>query len=111
MNKLLALLLICFITGSCIKVDNQPYSDYRFEVSCDNCVITIKNGFDIQSYNVSGYRSIPFNHRLPIVNVSLYTLNDMDYTTVRFTGSGYNRILFDDDLYYDDPTTVIEFNL
>ncbi|WP_367867845.1 hypothetical protein [Pedobacter sp. WC2423] len=111
MNKLAALLLICFLLSSCVKTNDGPYSDYRFEVSCDNCVISIKNGFDVQTYNVSGFRSIPFNHQLPVVDVSLYTINNRDYTTVKFLGSGYNRILFDDDLYYDDPTTYITFNL
>lgn len=111
MNKLIALLLICFLFSSCVKTNDGPYSDYRFEVSCDNCVISIKNGFDVQTYNVYGYRSIPIDHKLPVIDVSLYTINNRDYTTVRFLGSGYNRIVFDDDLYNDDPTTYITLNL
>ncbi|QNK63891.1 hypothetical protein H7F33_05185 [Pedobacter sp. PAMC26386] len=111
MIKLLPLLLLCFLFSSCIKTTDGPYSDYRFEVSCDNCVINLKSGFDNQTYNVRGYRSIPYNHTLPLITVSLWTDNHIDYTKVRFVGSGYDRNLFDNDLYYNDPTVVIDLRL
>ena len=111
MFKLLPLLLICLLFSSCIKTTDGPYSDYRFEVSCDNCIINIKTGFDLQSYHVRGYQSIPYNHTLPRITVSLWTDNDIDYTTVRFIGSGYNRTLFDNDLYYNDPAVIVDLNL
>lgn len=114
MYKLIPAILLCLLISSCQKVnDNQPDSDYRFEVSCNDCTISIATGnYNTVTYNVRGYESIPYNHTLPAITVSLYT-NDYydDPTLVKFTGSGYNRILFNDDLYYDDPVTVIQFNL
>ncbi|MBB5637713.1 hypothetical protein HDF26_000957 [Pedobacter cryoconitis] len=111
MIKLLPIFLICSLFSSCIKVTDGPYSDYRFEVSCDNCLIKIQSGFDFQSYHVRGFQSIPYNHTLPLITVSLWTDNNIDYTTVKFVGSGYNRIVFDDDLYYDDPAVVVDLRL
>ncbi|KIO77623.1 hypothetical protein TH53_08225 [Pedobacter lusitanus] len=111
MIKLLPLLLVCILFSSCVKTTDGPYSDYNFEVSCDNCIITIKSGFDLQNYRVSGFRSIPYNHTLPLITVSLWTDNNADYTRVRFVGSGYDRILFNDDLYYNDPAVIVDLHL
>ncbi|MBB6501784.1 hypothetical protein [Pedobacter cryoconitis] len=112
MTKLLSLLLLCVLLSSCVRVsDGIPDSDYRFEVTCGNCTISIKTGDNTQSYNVYGYQTIPYNHRLPIITVLLWTNYDKDHTRVGFTGSGYNRTLFNDYLYYDDPARVIQLNL
>ena len=109
--KLLSLLFLCLLFSSCEKALDGPHADYRLEVSCNNCVISIANGNSIQSYDVYGYRSIPFNHWLPVITVSLWTDDDVDDTIVKFKGSGYNNILFDGYLYYNDPAKIIEFNL
>jgi hypothetical protein len=111
MKKLLPLLLFCFLLSSCETAFNEPVSDYRFEVSCSNCVIRIQNGNQVVSYNVFGYQSIPVNHNIPIYGITLYTNYDFDPTYIRFVGSGYRDVIFDDDLYYDDPATYFEFNL
>lgn len=112
MHKLIPLLLLCFLLSSCVKVqDNEPASDYKFQVSCNSCTISITTGNSTESYFVHGYQSIPYNHSLPSITVSLWTDYDTDATQVKFTGSGYNRILFDGYLYYNDPAKIIQFNL
>jgi len=108
----LFLLGLCLLLSSCAKAPSEfPDSDYTFEVTCSSCTISIQNGNNSVSYNVYGFRSIPFNHALPIITLSLWTDYDYDETVVKFKGSGYNTILFDDYLYYGDPAEVIEFNL
>jgi hypothetical protein len=113
MNKLLPLLLlISCLFISCAKVEeNEPDADYRFQVSCSSCTVSITTGNNTQSYYVQGYQSIPLYHSLPIITVALWTDYDTDNTLVRFVGSGYNRTLFDGYLYYNDPAKVIRFNL
>lgn len=111
MNNLLFLLLICFLFSSCAKTNDEPFSDYRFEVFCDNCVISIKNDPDTQTYNVSGYRSIPIDFKPPFINVSLNTIKHTDHTTIKFIGGGYDRIIFSHDLYRAEGTLYIKFNL
>jgi len=106
------LLPLCFLFNSCAKPPGDfPDSDYVFEVTCSGCTINITNGNNTQTYDVYGFRSIPFNHYLPVITVSLWTNYDYDQTLVRFKGSGYNRILFDDFLYYEDGETTFQFNL
>jgi len=108
----LFLLPFLCLFGSCAKAPGEfPDSDYTFEVTCSSCTINIQNGNNVVSYNVYGFRSIPFNHALPIITVSLWTDYDYDDTVVKFKGSGYNTILFDGTLYYGDPAKVVEFNL
>ncbi|WP_158799520.1 hypothetical protein [Pedobacter sp. L105] len=112
MKKLLPLLLLCFLFSSCKKVDDGvPDSEYQFQVTCSSCTIGIKAGNEVLAYNVQGYLAIPYNSTFPKITVSLYTDYDIDATTVKFVGSGYNTILFDGDLYYDDPATIIDLNL
>jgi len=106
------ILLSCCLLSSCAKAPTEfPDSDYIFEVSCSSCTISIINGNNTLSYDVYGFRSIPFNHALPIITVSLWTDYDYDDTVVKFKGSGYNSILFNGTLYYGDPAKVVEFNL
>ncbi|HEY0177400.1 MAG TPA: hypothetical protein VGC08_13540 [Pedobacter sp.] len=112
MKKLLFPVLLCLLFSSCQKpTDMVPDSEYRFEVTCGNCTIDIQNGDNIQSYNVQGSQTIPFNSYLPTVTVVLSTYYDSDQTQVRFLGSGYNKTLFNGFLYFNDPPKVIEFNL
>ncbi len=112
MNKILSLLLLCFLLTSCIKVsDGSPNSDYTFEVSCHDCTISVRNGNDIQSYHVYGYQAIPMYNPMPFMTVTLWTNYDKDWTNVRFVGHGANRTLFNDYLYYNDPSEIIQFYL
>lgn len=112
MIKLSPLLLFLFLFSSCQKVDDGvPDAEYNFQVTCNNCNISIRNGNNVYAYNVQGYLSIPFSNTVPIIVVSLYTDDNIDQTLVKFVGSGYNTVLFDGDLYYDDPAKVVQLNL
>jgi hypothetical protein len=112
MKKILFVLLSCFLFSSCQKTtDGSPSSDYRFEVSCGNCTIRLESRNTVQTYNVRGFQVIPYNYDPPSIFVSVYTNYDQDRTQIRFLGSGYNRTLFNDYLYYSDPSTFFEVSL
>jgi hypothetical protein len=112
MNKLLLLLLLCFLFCSCEKtMDDSARSDYRFEVYCGNCTVSLESRNSFQTYNVQGFKSIPYSYDPPSIIVSVYTNYNQDQAQIRFLGSGYNRTLLDGYLYYNDPSRVFQVNL
>jgi|GEM_PF-2879265 len=113
MLKLLPLfLLCCFFFSSCEKVtDGAPDFNYRYEVSCNRCTISIESGYSVQTYYVLGYYVIPYDQVLLGTTVSLWTDDDTDKTLVVLKGGGYDRTIFNGYLYYNSPIVEISVSL
>lgn len=112
MIKLLPILFLCFLFSSCAKVsDLDPEANTRFEVSCNDCTISISDGIYTDTYDVQGYMTIPYDDSVPRLTVSLWTYNDSDYLNVQFVGRHYTSTVYDNYLYYSDYPEVINFNL
>jgi hypothetical protein len=106
------LLLFCFLFSSCEKIsDGGPASNYRYEVSCSECTISVESGYDVQTYYVQGYLTIPYNRVTVGTTVSLWTDADSDKTLVVLKGGGYDRTIFNGYLYYNAPIVEISVSL